>query len=185
MDVVQIGWQGAIPGDQLATQCNATICLQRWWRQLRLEREEHASEEENWLTRPGVEPEDLRPLAFLSLADIGQLQAVSLAHTEALCGLGFHTVVYGKDDVETVEVSEDSVGDGSDYEESDYGKIINKFPVEFETLCAEFDEGELTILGALACANGDLTEARAELEKIAGDPHYRMWGVPSREPNGP
>ena len=62
--------------------------------------------------------------------------------------------------------SDQSVSYDSDHGEFDAGAVIKKYRDEFNVLCAEYQQSELTILEALDCANGDLTDARRELDRI-------------------
>ena len=92
-------WQGATPAAKLAEQCSAARRLQRWWRRVRSEVEVNADDQSEW---DAGHP----PLAFLTVRDIAQLQAVSFHHTTTLWSLGYG---YGPEsEQQMLDRSEDS-----------------------------------------------------------------------------
>ena len=81
-------WQGAIPAEELHRQCSAACLVQVWWRRSRSRHAVHRAERKRGMTAYTAEP-----LAFLSVQDIGRLQAVSWAHCKTLFELGFEPPV--------------------------------------------------------------------------------------------
>ena len=78
-------WQCAVPATELAKQCAAARLLQRTWRRFSVARRAVAPTSEE--SEGSNEQEE--PLAFLSIADIGKLAAVSYQHASVLWELGF------------------------------------------------------------------------------------------------